>query len=68
MILMCESSVVLDVKGKVETLMEEVIHILIKGDNIELIGIFGERKNIRGRIVDIDMNKHEIMIKGEQDG
>ncbi|MDD2665758.1 MAG: CooT family nickel-binding protein [Methanocellales archaeon] len=65
---MCESSVVLDVKGKVETLMEEVIHILIKGDNIELIGIFGERKNIRGRIVDIDMNKHEIMIKGEQDG
>lgn len=62
---MCESSVVLEVNGKMETLMEDVIRILIKGDDIELIGIFGERKNIRGRIVDIDVNKHEIVIKGE---
>ncbi len=61
---MCESSVVLEVNGKMETLMEDVIRILIKGDDIELIGIFGERKNIRGRIVDIDVNKHEIVIKG----
>lgn len=62
---MCESSVVLEINGKMETLMEDVIHILIKGDNIELIGIFGERKNISGYIVDIDMNKHEILIRGE---
>lgn len=62
---MCESSVMLDINGKMETLMEDVIHILIKGDSIELIGLFGERKSIRGRISDIDMNKHEIVIKGE---
>ncbi|MDD3421448.1 MAG: CooT family nickel-binding protein [Methanocellales archaeon] len=62
---MCESRVVLEVNGKMETLMEEVIRILIRGDDIELIGIFGERKNMRGRIVDIDVNKHEIVIKGE---
>ena len=55
----------LDINGKMETLMEDVIHILIKGDSIELIGLFGERKSIRGRISDIDMNKHEIVIKGE---
>lgn len=65
---MCESSVVLDVKGKKETLMEDVTRISVKGDIIELIGLFGERKSIRGRISDIDMNKHEIVIKGEQDG
>ncbi len=62
---MCESSVVLDVKGKRETLMKDVIRILVKGDIIELIGLFGERESIRGRISDIDMNKHEIVIKGE---
>lgn len=65
---MCESSVVLDTNGKMETLMEDVIRISIKGDTIELIGLFGERESIRGRISDIDMNKHEIVIKGEQDG
>ena len=65
---MCESSVVLDANGKMETLMEDVIRISIKGDTIELIGLFGERESIRGRISDIDMNKHEIVIKGEQDG
>jgi predicted RNA-binding protein len=62
---MCESSVVLDANGKMETLMEDVIRISIKGDTIELIGLFGERESIRGRISDIDMNKHEIVIKGE---
>lgn len=62
---MCESSVVLDAKGKKETLMEDVIHLLVKGDTIELIGLFGERKSISGRISDIDMNKHKIVIKGD---
>ncbi len=62
---MCESSVVLDAKGKMETLMEDVIRILVKGRTIELIGLFGERKSIRGCISDIDMNKHEIVIKGD---
>ena len=62
---MCESSVVLDAKGKRETLMKDVIRILVKGDTIELIGLFGERESIRGSIFDIDMNKHEIVIKGE---
>ncbi|NYT01093.1 MAG: CooT family nickel-binding protein [Methanocellales archaeon] len=62
---MCESSVVLYDKGKMETLMEDVIRILVKGGTIEIIGLFGDRKSIRGRISDIDMNNHKIVIKGE---
>ncbi|MDI6859816.1 MAG: CooT family nickel-binding protein [Methanocellales archaeon] len=62
---MCESTVVFDANGKRETVMEDVIRILIEDDDIELIGVLGERKSLRGRISDIDMSKHEIMIKGE---
>jgi predicted RNA-binding protein len=57
---MCESTVY-STDG--DMIMEDVLSIKINGNNIELIDILGQRKELNGTIVEIDLDKHGIYIK-----
>lgn len=59
---MCELKSILVDSGTRETLMENTIRIKIEGDKIELTGILGEKKMIRGKITEINITKQEAII------
>ena len=60
---MCESSVYLVKEGSKEKIMDEAILIDDEGDKLVVVGILGGRKEILGgKIVKMDMGKHEILI------
>jgi predicted RNA-binding protein len=61
---MCESSVLIEKKGKKELLMEDVVHVIVDDLNIELRGILGETREIKGKIKEIDLDKHTIILEG----
>ncbi|MEM2925337.1 MAG: CooT family nickel-binding protein [Methanocellales archaeon] len=61
---MCESTVILKKGSKREVVMKDVIQVLVKGEDIEVIGILGDSKNLRGSIAKIDLSGHEIIIEG----
>jgi len=60
---MCESTVY-STDG--DMIMEDVLSIKIDGENIELIDILGSKKELKGRVVEIDLDKHGIYIKKNQ--
>lgn len=57
---MCESKVLL--KGKV--LMEDVIKVIIKDDKIEIYDILGNSKELKAKVVEIDLLGHKIVLEG----
>lgn len=57
---MCESTVY---STDNEKIMEDVLSIKINGKNIELIDILGSKKEVKGTIVEIDLDKHGIYIE-----
>jgi predicted RNA-binding protein len=56
---MCESTVY---STDNEKIMEDVLSIKIDGENIDLIDILGGKKELKGTIVEIDLDKHGIYI------
>ncbi len=60
---MCESKVFLRKDDKEELVMEDVIRIEVEGNRLKLYGIFGEFKEIRGRIVLMDMGSHKVVVE-----
>jgi len=62
---MCESSVFIEKERRRELLMEEVVHVDVDGEDIKLTGIFGETREIKGRIKEINLMKHTLLIVGE---
>ena len=56
---MCESTVY-TTDG--DTLMEDVLYIKINGTKIDLTDILGQKKNLEGKIVELDLDKHGIYI------
>lgn len=57
---MCESSVY-STDGSI--IMEDVIYISIKNDKIELMDILNQKKELNGKIVEMDLEKHKIYVK-----
>ena len=57
---MCESTVYSTDGDKI---MEDALFIRIDGETIELTDVLGTKKNINGKIVDIDLDKHGIYVK-----
>jgi predicted RNA-binding protein len=57
---MCESTVY---STDNEKIMEDVLSIKIDGENIGLIDILGARKELKGKVVEIDLDKHGIYIE-----
>ncbi len=60
---MCESSVIIEKEGRRELLMEDVVHVDVDGGDLKLMGILGEIQNAKGRIREIDLMKHTIVIE-----
>jgi predicted RNA-binding protein len=59
---MCESKVIIIKDGKKEEIMDEAAIVRDDGNIIIIEGIFGERKEVKGRIVEVDAERHLILI------
>lgn len=57
---MCESTVY---SSDGDTIMEDVLHIKIDGEKIDLQSILGQKKKLEGKIVELDLDKHSIFVK-----
>jgi predicted RNA-binding protein len=62
---MCESTVY-DTKGT--KLMDDVIHIKIYGERIEMVDILNQGMTVEGQIVELDLDKHSIFIEVDENG
>jgi predicted RNA-binding protein len=62
---MCESTVY-DTKGT--KLMDDVIHMKIYGDRIEMVDILNQGMTVEGKIVELDLEKHSIFIEVDEKG
>lgn len=61
---MCESTVFLEKNGKRETIMKEVMKMIVSENEITCIGILGERKGIKNARVKVaDLARHEILLE-----
>ena len=59
---MCESTVFVERAGEQALLMEDVVHVTVAGDVIQLRGILGETRETHGRIKEINLLTHRIVI------
>lgn len=62
---MCESIVYILEGEEKKKIMEDVSKVRYEGENLILIGLLGSRKEIRGKIIEVDADRHEIVIKPE---
>lgn len=62
---MCESSVLIEKEGtRVRVLlMEDVVHVEVEGEAIKLSGILGEVQHAKGRLKEINLIDHTIVIE-----
>jgi len=60
---MCELTAILAEGNDREKLMEDVIRIDVKGDEITITGIFGDTMTVRGVIQYVDITKQEALLK-----
>lgn len=59
---MCELTATLVDGDKREKLMEDVIRLDVKGDEIAITGIFGDTITVHGIIMSVDITKQEVLI------
>ena len=60
---MCEANVYISDNYKEELLLEEVNRIIPEGDFLIIEDIFGERKIVKGKIKEIILLDHKIVIE-----
>ncbi len=62
---MCESKVFIIKGGKKEKIMDEAVLVKDEGGTVIIGGLFGERKEVKGKIVEVDAERHEILISSD---
>jgi len=60
---MCESKVYLSAAEGEQLVLEDVISIRPEGDGYRLVNLYGEQADVRGRIKEIDLLKHRIVLE-----
>lgn len=60
---MCEANAYLLVDGKEELILERVDKIVPEGEDLHLENIFGQRKIIKARIVEMALVDHKIVLE-----
>lgn len=60
---MCQAKVYLERGGKLEMVMEDVIHLRVDGDTIWLTRFFEEPKSVEGTLREADFLKHTVTIE-----
>jgi predicted RNA-binding protein len=59
---MCESKVFIIKGGKKELVMDEASFVKDEGQKVIIGGLFGEIKEVIGKIIEVDADRHEILI------
>lgn len=59
---MCESSAFLKKKNKKEKIFDEVTLAFVEGNSVVLRTLMGEEKRVKGKIIEVDADRHEIII------
>lgn len=60
---MCESKVIIVKNGKEKILMEDVVRIEVENEKLRLYGLLGDMREIKGRIVLMDLIGHKIFVE-----
>lgn len=60
---MCESKVYLATPAGEDLLLDDVTWIQPEGDGYRLVTLFGEQKHVSGRIKEIDLLKHRVVLE-----
>ena len=55
----------LERNGIRELIMEEAVEVVAEGSNVRIVGLLGERREVRGRIKEVNLTKHQIVITAE---
>lgn len=62
---MCESAVFVLKGGKKEKVMSEASFVKDDGQKVIVGGMFGEIKEVKGKIIEVDADRHEIIISSD---
>lgn len=65
---MCLSKAYIERNGERELLMEEIASVDVEGDRLLFKSLFGERKEIRSNIREIDFMTHSIILDNIKEG
>lgn len=60
---MCELNAILTDGSNQETLMEDVVRLSVNNDEIIITGMLGESLSVVGKILHVDITKHEALIQ-----
>jgi len=60
---MCESKVYLATEAGEELVLDDVTSIRPEGDGFSLVNLFGQRLHVTGRIREIDLLKHRVILE-----
>ena len=60
---MCETNAFLRSGGREDILFESVARIEVEGNTLKLVSIFGDRKSIEGKIVEINFQGGKAIIE-----
>ncbi len=60
---MCQSTVYLVKDGREEMVMEDVSVITPQGEDILLVGMLGEKKQIKAKIKELQLMDHRILLE-----
>jgi len=60
---MCESKVFLATADGEELVLEDVTSVRPEGDGYRLVNLFGEQLHVRGRIRELDLLNHRLVLE-----
>ncbi len=60
---MCETNAFIRDGGREEMFLESVARIEVRGDTLDVMGIFGDRKQLKGRIVEINFQGGKVFLE-----
>jgi predicted RNA-binding protein len=60
---MCQSSVYLVKDGREELVMEDVSVITPQGEELLLVGMLGEKKQVKAKIKELQLMDHRILLE-----
>jgi len=61
--IMCQSTAFLKKGDKEELILEDVAYIKPEIDKLVLIGLLGDRKELKARLVEIDLMAHKVVLE-----
>ncbi|HID43682.1 MAG TPA: CooT family nickel-binding protein [Archaeoglobaceae archaeon] len=60
---MCESKVVMKKGENEEVIIEEAIRIEVYDDILKIFGILGEKKEVKGKLILVDLQNHKVVVE-----